>query len=238
VASLLPERRRDALLRVLAGTALRTLGVRLSRPPGGLSHPGPTGSLIVANHVSWLDILAVLACEPATMLAKREVSRWPVIGTLAARVGTRFLDRDRLRALPAVVAELADVLRSGRSISAFPEGTTWCGRAAGPFRNAVFQAAIDADAPVRPLTIRYLQGVRPSTIAAYIGDDPLIKSLARIIGARDLVLHIDRHPVVPASSAGVHPVAQARRQRLAAESRRAVHSELATVPADAHPVAA
>ncbi|WP_268967007.1 1-acyl-sn-glycerol-3-phosphate acyltransferase [[Actinomadura] parvosata] len=80
-----------------------------------------------------------------------------------------FIDRERLMALPGAVAAVADALRAGDTVVAFPEGTTWCGRGMGGFRPAVFQAAIDAGAVVRPATLRYREGPRPSTRACFVG---------------------------------------------------------------------
>ena len=99
---------------------------------------------MVANHVSWLDVVVLLAHLPARMLAKREVRGWPVVGRLAVAMGTVFIDRDRPRTLPARVAAVAGALRDGGVVVAFPEGTTWCGRTGGPLRPAVFQAAVEA----------------------------------------------------------------------------------------------
>ena len=114
----------------------------------------------------------MLAVEPVRVVAKTDVRRWPVIGLLAARGGTLFIDRDRLRRLPATVAEIAGTLRDGQSVLVFPEGSTWCGRTQGRFYPATFQAAIDAGAPVRPVALRYrLADGTATTAAAFVGDD-------------------------------------------------------------------
>lgn len=141
--------------------------------------------LVVANHVSWLDVLLVAAVCPGRMLAKHEVSGWPVVGRLARSRGTLFIDRERIRSLPGTVAAIARALRDGETVVAFPEGSTWCGREAGRFRPAVFQAALDAGAPVRPVAIRYrLAGGEPTTVPAFVGDDTLTASLRRVVAAR------------------------------------------------------
>ncbi len=74
---------------------------------------------------------------------------------MAGLVGTVYIDRDRLSALPGAVSTIADELRAGSVIGTFPEGTTWCGTASGPFRPAVFQAALDAGARMQPVAVRF-----------------------------------------------------------------------------------
>ena len=122
--------------RVHRGTArwaLRSCGVRL-RVRGG-SEWAATGHavLVVAEHVSWLDALALPAVQPVSLVSRADVANWPLVGLAARRARTVFLQRERLRQLPAAVAEVAAALGSGRSIAMFGEGTTWCGTAHGGF---------------------------------------------------------------------------------------------------------
>ena len=174
-----------------AGVQVRITGT--TAPVGGL--------LLVANHISWLDVPLLAAVRPARMLAKAEIRRWPVAGPLAARGGVLFIDRDGLRALPGTVAHVADVLRAGRAVAVFPEGSTWCGRAQGHFRRAVFQAAIDADVPVQPVRIRYrLAGGAASTAPAFVGDDSLLASVWRVVAARGLVAEVEVREVIAPGS--------------------------------------
>lgn len=180
-----------------AGRLLTDLGIRLACEAEELAVPGATtGTLVVANHISWLDALALLAVQPATLLAKREVGQWPVVGTLVRRAGTRFIDRDGLRGLPDTVRELAALLRSGQSVVVFPEGTTWCSAPGGPFRRATFQAALDAGAPVRPVTLTYTCQGAPTTLPAYVGDGTFAGSLRRVAGARGLSVLVTAHPAL------------------------------------------
>ncbi|MFF4585094.1 lysophospholipid acyltransferase family protein [Streptomyces sp. NPDC001388] len=171
-----------------AGVRIRVTGA--AAPPAG-------GLLLVANHISWLDIPLLAAVRPARMLAKAEIRRWPVAGALAARGGALFIDRDRLRALPGTVARIAGVLRAGQAVAAFPEGSTWCGRAQGHFRRAVFQAALDARVPVQPVRIRYRDSRgAASTAPAYVGDDSLAASLWRVVSVRGLVAEVEVLPLI------------------------------------------
>lgn len=202
-------------MRWWACAVLRASGVRLritGDPGRSLSSARHRGTLLVANHISWLDICVLLAIEPATFLAKREVRDWPVLGLLATRAGTFFHHRGRLRELPETVARLADTLRSGRSVVVFPEGTTWCRAPGGTFRRAPFQAAIDAGAPVRPLSIGYAQAGEPSTVTAFVGDDTLVNSLRRVLRARDVTVELRVHPAL-------HGTAHTDRRQLAARAQ-------------------
>ncbi|MGW2646926.1 lysophospholipid acyltransferase family protein [Streptomyces sp. NPDC001393] len=175
---------------------VRAIGVRV-RFTGSAAPAG--GLLLVANHVSWLDIPLLTAVRPARMLAKTEIRQWPVAGPLAARGGALFIERDRIRALPETVARIAEALREGAAVAAFPEGSTWCGRAHGRFRRAVFQAALDAGVPVQPVGLRYRQdGGGPSTAAAFVGEDTLLASLWRVARARGLVAEVEILPLIPA----------------------------------------
>ncbi|GAB2761418.1 hypothetical protein GCM10027072_69840 [Streptomyces bullii] len=208
---------------------VRAAGVRV-RVTGAAAPAG--GLLLVANHVSWLDIPLLAAVRPARMLAKTEVRRWPVAGRLAARGGALFIDRDRLRALPETVARIARALRDGQAVGVFPEGSTWCGRAQGPFRRAVFQAALDAGVPVQPVRIHYRRADgAPGTAAAFVGDDTLPASLWRVVSAHGLVAEVRVHGPIPP---GGHP----DRRLLALAAERAVlprpHQLQVTAPVVQH----
>jgi 1-acyl-sn-glycerol-3-phosphate acyltransferase len=217
VLPLLTPAGRAILMRVFARGVLRALGIRHALR-GRLPR---RGALIVSNHVSWLDVLVLLAYAPTRLLAKREVRSWPVIGAIGAAAGTVFIDRDRPRTLPTTVTDVADALRAGHIVAAFPEGTTWCGRSGGRFRSAVFQAAIDAGVPVAPMTLTFKLGNgAATTVAAYIGEDTLLASVRRVLVARGLLVTLRAHPAL-------HPVPGASRRALA----RAAQAVVAGTPA-------
>ena len=197
---------RGTALRTLARAMLAVLGIKLVRQGPALR----PGSLLTANHVSWLDILVLLAVAPVRLVAKGEVGAWPGIGVLAGLSEAIFIDRSRPKALPATVAEVTAALRAGRTVAAFPEGTTFCGANQGRFRPALFQAAIDAGAPVVPASICY-----DTTAAAFIGDDTLWDSIRRIAALRSLTVTLVTAPAL-------RPTGEADRRTLA----RAAQSSL------------
>lgn len=179
--------------------ALRALGVTVQLlPVGETRRAGGVGSLVVANHVSWLDDVALLALLPGVRpVAKAEMADWPVVGRTARRNGTVFLDRARLSRLPGVVAEVAALLRAGHDVLVHPEGTTGCGAELHRFRPALFQAAIDAGAPVRPLALRYrLADGTGTSVAGYVGADSLWHSLGRVVATAGLVLEVHDLPLL------------------------------------------
>ncbi|KOX22719.1 MULTISPECIES: lysophospholipid acyltransferase family protein [unclassified Streptomyces] len=207
-AALLPPAARLALVRLWTRTAVRAFGVRV-RYEGTPAATGPL--LVVANHVSWLDVPLLAAVLPARAVAKAEVRHWPVLGLLTALGGTLFIDRDRLRALPGTVRAMAGILAGGGRVAVFPEGSTWCGRERGRFRPAAFQAALDAGCAVQPVRIDY----RPADAAAYVGDDPLGASLWRVVTTRRLTAEVRLADPLPS---GRYP----DRRALAAAAQRAV----------------
>lgn len=104
------------LVRRWSRWVVRAAGVRI-RITGAAAPTG--GLLLVANHISWLDIPLLATVRPARMLAKAEIRHWPVAGPVAARAAL-FIDRDRLRALPDTVARIADLLRDGERSPSSP----------------------------------------------------------------------------------------------------------------------
>jgi len=218
-------RARERMVRVIFHGVLRAFGVKLVVRGGEdfLAAPAGRGALVVNNHISWLDIVAINALRPMRALAKREIASWPVLGGLVTRGGSIFLDRERLTTLPGTMAELAEALRGGSLVSVTPEGTTWCGLASGKFTTATFQAAIDGGVPVRPVALRYrLADGRETSRPAFIGPESLIASLRRVAALRGLVLEIHICPEIA-------PGRAENRRELAALAEAAVHSALGTV---------
>ncbi|XMN11317.1 lysophospholipid acyltransferase family protein [Streptomyces griseobrunneus] len=216
---LLPAAPRGWLVRRWARGVPRAFGVRVTVRVHPYA-PGSEGELVVANHISWLDIPLVASVLPGRMLAKSEVGGWPLLGRLAGLGGTLFVDRDRLRELPGAVGTVAAALRAGSRVVAFPEGSTWCGRGSGGvFRPAVFQAAIDAEVSVRPVRITY----GTAGAVAFVGDDPLAASLWRVVRAAGLTAEVDVLAPIPAGArASVPASGDPGRRALARAARAAV----------------
>lgn len=193
LVSMLPCPLRRRYLRRAARRVLIALGVRLEiddhRP-----HIGETRGLIVANHISYLDILAIATVSPAQFVAKSDVAAMPVISTLARRLGVITIERESLRSLPATVDTAVDALHRDNSVAVFPEGTTWCGAERGRFRPAFFQAAIDAHVPVLPVRLDFHTRAGATTAEpSFIGDDTPAETLLRVLRMRGLTMRIRVH---------------------------------------------
>jgi 1-acyl-sn-glycerol-3-phosphate acyltransferase len=144
--------------------------------------------LLVANHISWLDILVMHAARHCRFVAKAEVRHWPLIGRLASGGGTLYIERESRRDALRVVHHMAERLRAGDILAVFPEGTTSDGTALLPFHANLLQAAISANAPALPLALSFLDTATraPSLAPAYVGDDTLLGSVWRTLTAPPL----------------------------------------------------
>ncbi|MBU3739144.1 MAG: 1-acyl-sn-glycerol-3-phosphate acyltransferase [Rhodoferax sp.] len=141
--------------------------------------------LLVANHISWLDIVALHAARHCRFVAKADLGQWPLVGTLAREAGTLFIERESPRDALRVVHHMAERLRADEVLAVFPEGTTSNGLGLLPFHANLLQAAIAVDAPVQPVALRFTDARTGQTSLApcYIGDDTLLDSLWRTLRA-------------------------------------------------------
>ncbi|OPX14509.1 lysophospholipid acyltransferase family protein [Gordonia sp. i37] len=197
MATVAPRLVRRAYLRWAARELLRAIGIRViidDRRP----FPSRARGLIVANHISYLDILAIAVVQPAHFVAKSDVAAMPGISTLARRLGVICIDRGSLRTLPTVISEAVAGLERDSSVAVFPEGTTWCGRAQGGFRPAFFQSALDAGVPILPIGIAFSADGIPTAETGFIGDDGPADTLARVLRMRAVAVHVSLHePQLP-----------------------------------------
>jgi 1-acyl-sn-glycerol-3-phosphate acyltransferase len=192
-----PEARRLALQRQWCRALLDILGLRLA--VDGAVAPG--GVLLVANHVSWVDVIALNAVSPASFVSKDDVVRWPLIGWLLPRTDTLLLRRNRPRDAQRIGAAIADRLAAGRRIVLFPEGTTTDGNQVLPFSAALLEAAVAQRAPVQPIAIAYLERDGTASRApVYAGDTSFLQSLLTIVEADALTARVRFLP--PLSSVG------------------------------------
>ncbi len=141
--------------------------------------------LLVANHISWLDIAVMHAARHCRFVSKDDVQHWPLVGTLAYAAGTLYIARESRRDAMRVVHQMAEALKGGDILAVFPEGTTGDGTHVLPFHANLLQAAISAQVPVQPVALQFVDGASGSISLApcYIGDDTLLQSLWRTLCA-------------------------------------------------------
>lgn len=150
-------------------------------PHGAAPAPGPV--MLVANHVSWLDMIVLQSLRPTRFVAKSEVRHWPLIGTIATRCGTIYVQRALVRGTAVVAGRIGDVLVAGGVVTLFPEGTTTDGTHVKRFQPSLLQAAVDAAASVQPIGISYFEAASGAACprVAYVGDDTLAASIWRTL---------------------------------------------------------
>jgi 1-acyl-sn-glycerol-3-phosphate acyltransferase len=184
----------------------------LSFETRGLPRPGAT--LLVANHVSWLDIAAIHAAAPqARFVSKADVLAWPLLGWLIRNAGTLFIERERKRDALRVVHTMAEALQRGETVAIFPEGTTGAGPELLPFHANLLQAAVATGTPVQPVALRYFDtGHRFSPAAEFLGGTTLLQSVWRIASARGLGVTVEVLPPISTAHADRRALAEHLRE--------------------------
>jgi 1-acyl-sn-glycerol-3-phosphate acyltransferase len=140
-------------------------------------------------------VLALAAVQPMGFVARADLIDWPVLGGLAQLMRVIPIERERLRGLPEVIGAISARLSAGDRVAMFPEGTTWCGRAHGRMRPALFQAAVDTGTAVQPIRVRYLDRTGElSTVPGFVGIDTFLDSVSRVLHSRGVVAELTLPP--------------------------------------------
>ncbi len=171
--------RRRKMISRWSGKLLRILNVSLSvsgKPPEG-------ESILVANHISWLDIYLLNAVCPPRFVAKSEIRKWPVVGWLSEKTGVLFVEREKRSDAGRVNEAISDAIASGDLVAIFPEGTTSDGSRILSFRAPLLEPALKSNANLHPAAIRYVTGSGEiDRNVAYAGDISFGQSLWAILG--------------------------------------------------------
>lgn len=207
---------RHARIQWWSAKVLRLIGIALH--PQGTPHPG--AKLLVANHVSWLDIAAIHAVVPqARFVSKSDVRDWPLIGRLVSGAGTLYIEREKKRDALRVVHRMAEALRDGDTVAVFPEGTTGDGRTLLPFHANLLQAAVATETPVQPVVLRFFDAQHAiSPLAEFLGETTLAQSAWRFVCARGLNVEVKLLPMLA--------TAHAERRALAEQLRAVIAQSL------------
>ena len=194
---------RQAIIGRWSQQLLGICGMRLTVLPHDAAQTCIGGRMLVANHISWLDIFAINAVVPMRFVAKEDIRAWPLIGWLVARADTVFIRRSCRASALAVADTVAQVLREGDRVAVFPEGTTTDGTGIKPFKSSLFQAAVNAQATVQPLALRYplpQGGINPAM--AYYDDITLWQSLCAVL--QQPQSQVEVHFLLPIDSNGLN----------------------------------
>jgi 1-acyl-sn-glycerol-3-phosphate acyltransferase len=207
---------RHARIQWWSAKVLRLIGITLHTQ----GTPRPGAKLVVANHVSWLDIAAIHAVIPeAHFVSKADVKAWPLIGRLVSGAGTLFIEREKKRDALRVVHQMAEALRAGDTVAVFPEGTTGDGRTLLPFHANLLQAAVATETPVQPVVLRFFDAQHAiSPLAEFLGETTLAQSAWRFVCSHGLNVEVQ---VLPAQA-----TAHADRRALAEHLRATLQAEL------------
>jgi lyso-ornithine lipid O-acyltransferase len=182
-----PAGRRAAWLHDSCARIARRLALA---PSVNHAQGGEGAGLTVSNHLTYLDILVYGAARPFLFVAKSEVRRWPLLGTLATLGGTIFVDRGRSLQVANATREIEQALRDGIPVLLFPEGTSSDGRSVLPFRSPLFDPAIRAGASVTAAAVRYHAVDASEEQVTYWGDMVFLPHLFRTLCVRGLTAEI------------------------------------------------
>ena len=200
-----------AAIRGFARGLLWIFGLRVRRE----GTPLHGGTLFVANHVSWIDIMLLLSQHMMGFIAKSEIRRWPVIGWVVAQAETIFLQRGNGDSLGLVMAEMAQRLRDGRAVAAFPEGGTRNGRELGAFHARIFTAAVDAQAPVQPVALCVGERSAAQQVIAFAPRESFMANLWRLLGEPARPVRVCfLPPIQPGEHDGRRGIAQSARAQI------------------------
>ena len=180
----LAQKERDQRVNAWARKMLAIVGIELTVM--GMPLAGPV--LLVSNHISWLDIVVIHAARHCRFVSKADIRRWPLVSTLANGSGTLYIERESRRDAHRMVRQMAESLQAGDVLAVFPEGTTGDGVTLKPFHANLIQAAIEADVPVQPVALKFVDAKTGAISFAprYIDDDSLGTSLWNTLTAPPL----------------------------------------------------
>ena len=185
---LVSAHRRDRLIMRWSHRLLGILGVQTRiHTPSDL----PSGALLVCNHISWLDIYLINSARRVHFVSKAEVRAWPVVGWLAHKTGTLFIERGRRADTARINAEMRELMQAGVWVTVFPEGTTSDGRGLRRFLPSLLQPAVELGSPVVPAALRYRTLDHAYSVApAYIDEISLWQSLLQIVSEPGLIAEL------------------------------------------------
>lgn len=170
--------RRALWMQGCALLAMRSMGIH-SRVHG----QPPTHGLVVANHLSYLDIVILSAAMPCFFVAKMEIDAWPFFGKAARSGGTIFLDRASRASANSVASQMTQRLQMPIPVLLFPEGTSTDGSQVLPFHSRLIHPATEAGALITAASIRYvIEDGTPERELCWFGNVLFLPHLWKTLG--------------------------------------------------------
>ena len=191
---------------------MRIFGFRVLR--FGQPHRG--AALMVANHVSWIDIELVHSQCAVGFVAKSEISRWPLIGWLARRGGTIYHQRGSNESLHGVMHQMVERLQAGLPVGVFPEGGTTDGQTVRTFHARIFQPAVAAGVPVQPVALRYGSAGSAQMQVAFADGESFMGNFLRLLGDPSRVAEVHFLTVIDTHEEGRRKLAESARSAIQA----------------------
>ncbi len=149
-----PQKTQHRLMQRWSAGLLRSLNIQL-HCDGKLPTVKDRRVMFAANHISWLDVIILMAACPTRFVAKAEISGWPVLGFLSRNAGTLFIERTKRRDTRRINKDISDVLSTGDRVTVFPEGTTCDGTILQHFHASLLQSALTPGTRLYPVAICY-----------------------------------------------------------------------------------
>jgi 1-acyl-sn-glycerol-3-phosphate acyltransferase len=147
----------------------------------------PKSGLLISNHLSYLDILAISAVTPAVFVSKAEVRNWPLFGWFAAIAGTVFVERERRTHVGEVNREIEIALAAGALVVIFPEGTSTNGETILPFRTSLLEPAARGQHEISVGWIHYeLSDGDACNEVCYWGDHTFFSHVLHLLGKKSV----------------------------------------------------
>lgn len=200
--------RRRALMHWWSRKLLAILNIT-PQVEGAAPAAGETQAMIVANHVSWIDIFLISSVRPTRFVAKSEIRAWPLAGWIAERAGTLFIRRDQMRDMARIDARVREVLQEGDCVGLFPEGITTEGDELLKFHTSLFEPAVANGAHVHPVAIRYEHP--DGTLCrqmSFIGERTFMQSIELILRQKAVRARIMFAPPVETAGAARRDIAK------------------------------
>lgn len=215
-----PKLDRDGRLKEIQRWAAKVLAILRVQVQCDEPQPTQCPALVVANHLSWLDVLVLQSLLPGVFVAKSEIRHWPGIGAMAQACATIFVERSSRPSARAMVDGMLEAIEQGYSVFAFPEGTSSDGSDVGRFHANVFEAAIQAQVHVQPVTLLYVDAHSNLSCdtALFTGDTTLAASLRKVMASSSIqaTVHFGRF-ILPQGHT---------RKSLAGQAHQSIHRQL------------